>query len=476
MADNTNNPNFITEEQVQEMEDKGRWASVTDPQVIEPSAPPPGAPPYPHGADPYGTGPLPQNFGYQPALVKTSYPSSTGPIGLFPIQSIAAANAKSQGVAKTIAEEVVATIPKTVIPASTPTLTDYSYPGLSWMRDDFRSGTNSSGNIGEMKWFDTISSAGANPSYGTGTPPHLGELWIPVSTSLNQGHSYVLPSGAAATQAYLSSWDLLNNPGWKCTFVWRWMRSAAQTAPVFTNKSMYLGLCMYDTTALPVRPCIFIGARFDTDTTSPSIGDTTINLEVVVNNLGSSRNNIQGTVINTTLAPTEDVYYRLDIECTAIGQVSMSINGGIATTFIVPMSTLVLPNTNQASASNGEGQYVMNSGTGGEGPWACGTLVNISNMTGSAAVFNGNHILFSNGNDETRITFPSTASFVANTAATVSGYPSLTPFLTWANNSTSGSYAQDTFLAWDFFGFDWDPFTFDSTAPTATLSRFFGTS
>jgi hypothetical protein len=69
---------------------------------------PVGAPPPPSGVNPYGSGSLPSNLGYQPALVKTGFPgSSTGPIDLFPIQSLAAANAKSQGVAATVAAPAI---------------------------------------------------------------------------------------------------------------------------------------------------------------------------------------------------------------------------------------------------------------------------------------------------------------------------------------------------------------------------------
>lgn len=471
------NPNdFISEEQVAQLEASGKIASVENPQPIIPGESA-GGPPAQSSIDNYGGVPLPPNFGLQPDLTKTVYPSSTAPIRLMPIEGGPQTNAKTIGVAQTVVNEAIAAIPKTVIPASTPTLTDYSYPGLSWLRDDFIFGNTSTSNVGELKW-NVINTAGTL-AYGTGFPPHLGELWVPTTTTQGTGsngsNSFVFPS--TTTSVHQTAWDLLNNPGWKCTIVWRWLRQAAQTAPVFTNKTFYAGLCMYEAGNLINRPSVFIGARFDTDTTAPSIVDTTINLEAVVNAVSGTRNNTQGIVVNTGLAPTENIYYRLDIECTAVGTVVMSLNGASTTSFVVPKSTLTEPNTNAASANNGEGQYALNGGTGGVSPWSNGSSITISNMTGGAAVFNGSHILFSNGNNDSLIVFPTTtANFSANTAATIVGYPALAPFLTWGNNSTAGSWAADTYLAWDFFGFDWDPFTFEGTAPISTLSRFFGMS
>ena len=75
------------------------WVAV-DAAPIVPGAPAGGTPPTPSGVNPYGSGALPSNLGYQPALVKTGYPASTGPVDLFPITGGAAANAKIQTIIK----------------------------------------------------------------------------------------------------------------------------------------------------------------------------------------------------------------------------------------------------------------------------------------------------------------------------------------------------------------------------------------
>lgn len=61
-----------------------------------------GTPPNPSGVNPYGSSPLPQNLGYQPALVKTGYPSSTGPVDLMPIATTPQQNAKAQSTVREI--------------------------------------------------------------------------------------------------------------------------------------------------------------------------------------------------------------------------------------------------------------------------------------------------------------------------------------------------------------------------------------
>ena len=192
---------------------------------------------------------------------------------------------------------------------STPTVIDYTYSAISWFRDDFVWG-GTSAPLGETGW-NIVHAGGNTPSYGGGVPGHCGELLLPNSNSANSFVSLTHPTGTNTPYQY--GLDLLANPGWQISIVWRWFATApGGTAVNFLQKTFYAGLCFYDGT-MPARPCIFIGARYDTDNTAPAISDTTIKLEAVVNALGSARNNAQGTVVDTLITPAENTYYRLDI-------------------------------------------------------------------------------------------------------------------------------------------------------------------
>ncbi len=82
--------------------DPNQW-QVVDAPSINPNQPS-GVSPAPVNNS-LSSGPLPPNFGYQPALVNTTYPASTGPIGLMPIQGGPQFNSKSIGVTRTVIEQ-----------------------------------------------------------------------------------------------------------------------------------------------------------------------------------------------------------------------------------------------------------------------------------------------------------------------------------------------------------------------------------
>src|SRR6185437_10111515 len=111
------------------------------------------------------------------------------------------------------------------------------------------------------------------------------------------------------------TFPLLGQPSWKMIFVWRFHpASESNGTPInFNKKSVYIGLAGSGQALVDhsmSRPALFIGARFDTDPTTPTIGDTTIHLEAVANPFSATnaRNNTQGTVVDTGIAPAPDVY------------------------------------------------------------------------------------------------------------------------------------------------------------------------
>ena len=80
------------------------WAPINS-APIDPNKP--AATRTPASVDPYGSGPLPPNFGYQPALVRSGYGGTAAPIDLMPIQGagVTQANAKAIGVATHVVQE-----------------------------------------------------------------------------------------------------------------------------------------------------------------------------------------------------------------------------------------------------------------------------------------------------------------------------------------------------------------------------------
>ena len=80
------------------------WAAINS-APIDPNKP--AATRTPASVDPYGSGPLPPNFGYQTALVKSGYGGTAAPIDLMPIQGagVTQANAKAIGVATHVVQE-----------------------------------------------------------------------------------------------------------------------------------------------------------------------------------------------------------------------------------------------------------------------------------------------------------------------------------------------------------------------------------
>src|ERR1700677_1374403 len=204
-------PDNSKQNQAQEAESNyglpSNWKPI-DSAPLNPNQPA-GGPPAPSGVNPYGSSPLPPNFGYAPALVKTGQTSSTGPIDLMPIQGGAGDNAKAIGVAKTVVDEAIAGISSGVtliackrlkIVGNVISTTDPIIDGdVLWeidpaafiQKDDFASGSLTSGSIGELGWTTgTIGSGGAANTpyyYGGGPIPIFGEIRLPNNGTADAG-------------------------------------------------------------------------------------------------------------------------------------------------------------------------------------------------------------------------------------------------------------------------------------------------
>jgi hypothetical protein len=334
--------------------------------------------------------------------------------------------------------------------------------------------------MGEIAWSNSTTS-NATPSDGTGT------LWL---------NTFVASQPSPST----TCWALLENPGWKMTFVWRFHQdrdpsnSGGGNAINFTKKSCYVGLATNNN--LPSagwsRPLIFIGARYDTDTTSPSINDSTIHLEAVGNTLNVNitgaavRNNTQGTTVDTGITPSKGTYYRLDIVCVAAGVVQMSINGSAPQTFTIPLYTAdnvgISASSDTVIATNGEAiLYYGNTGSISYlHPFSTGSQVAISGFTGGNAALNGNHTLVQAASQPLNV--PRIMNFVFPTPIGLTnpgvwkaiGYPALMPIVLFGNDS-SASPSTNTKMCVDYFSFVMNAgIATASATPDPTKSRYFG--
>ncbi|MGC1582131.1 MAG: hypothetical protein WA766_11640, partial [Candidatus Acidiferrales bacterium] len=334
-------------------------------------------------------------------------------------------------------------------------------------------------------------------SGGAGTPfpingifPHIGQIGINTTSVANQYFWMVgPPADASIGQGYrLPAMPLLENPGWKVIFVFNLASVPFVTTAALTQRSLYIGLTNAGNAGgtniwspisptNPPRPPYFLGVRFDQDTTSPSINDTTLMLEAVANynTAPTTRNNTQGTTFNTGITPAiAGNWCALEIECTAAGVVTMSVTDD-AVTSLCPRTnaqSFTLPKmqcTAGASSSSWEFpsssaptgymdilQSVQGTGTGTTetnfGVWSTGTQITIANLTSTLAVYNGTYIAQLSGSGA-GLWIPTglSATGTANSTATITGYPALLPCFIFGNDSAATPTANCAMYI-DFFG------------------------
>lgn len=353
--------------------------------------------------------------------------------------------------------------------------TDSGYVAL---RDDFLRGGTASGAFGELRW--GLNPAPTTPTYVTGAAPNLGGL-VFSNTSVSNAIYGLFMTAEASTLFNQMAWDLLNSTNWKCTWIFKLdstFTNSPSAGPAFSlaQTSFYIGLGYAQGAVSKGRPDIFVGLRYDTDTTAPAIRDTTLKFEVVVNPLisTSTRSNTQGTVVDTGITPVQGAFYRLDIQSTTVGVVTMSVNGSAPVTFTVPSATLVVTN-GAVAAGFGVAEVSASSVTGGwvALPWASGTSMTVAGLGGGNAVLNGAHVIRNSG--ALVGIFGSSASIVNNNATpTFSGAPSLMPWLTFGNDTSASPVTSSKELYLDFFSFVWNPGVGGGTGtPLATKARYF---
>ena len=356
-----------------------------------------------------------------------------------------------------------------LIHGSTPTEIDPSY---SFWRDDFVFGSTTA--FGELGWGNTTGS-GATVQRLQGAYPNVGLELISSGTTTTTFSSAYLPFSATSTGAagnQITALPLLDYPGWKMVWVFGWPSKrtigSASNFPL-AKKQFYCGLSTVvnsassDTwspaNAVNARPQYFIGLRFDTDTTAPAISDTTFHFEVVANaNFGQTRNNTQGTVVDTGMTPTEYTWYRFEMLCTVAGQIQMTLTGGGSTfnSTLSPSQITSVGGTGGLSITlaRGNGLGEMNQASPATSitngfTMAVGSKVTISGATNS--FYDGTVTLFSCVTNSTAFLFSLAggSNTEAGSPATLTYFPGLVPYIGFGNDTQATPANVD--LGIDFF-------------------------
>lgn len=145
---------------------------------------------------------------------------------------------------------------------TTPWETD---PSSVIMVDDFTSGNETSGSIGQLNW----RSIGNGPiNQGAWVAPNLGSIVISSADSANGGILLTPMDIASSIGAGIppAGFPLTYNTGWECSFIFRWPNiNRSGSANPFTKVRLYLGVASKSNTGNETRPAKFMGLRYDTD-------------------------------------------------------------------------------------------------------------------------------------------------------------------------------------------------------------------
>ena len=381
-------------------------------------------------------------------------------------------------------------------------------PAFNYWRDDFMfhgtiTGVSGTDTHGELRW-DSGGNAVLIQPYN-GAAPHFGQFQIQNNNIAGDYFYFIGPCLKTGPGYLTSGFALLEKPNWKMIWIFNFSASPNVSSATMTQTSLYVGLACPGTAGTTnlwnpalgpsPRPPYFLGCRFDTDTTSPSIGDATLKLEMVGNantNTGT-RNNTQGTVFDTGIAPSlTGNWCALEITCTATGMITMSVTDDLETslcprsspqTFTAPTMTCTAGDHSAAwtVAAGVTGlMTLVQSAQGSDATagatnfcWGNGSEITLAGLSSTLAVYNGTYIV-QGLPSATNLSFLTSdvVTGTANSGAAVSGYPTLLPFFTFGNDTTASPVANRAF-AMDFFGLVWNPGVDGGTGtPNPAKSRY----
>ncbi|VVB51945.1 Uncharacterised protein [uncultured archaeon] len=217
--------------------------------------------------------------------------------------------------------------------------------------------------------------------------------------------------------------------------------------------------------------------------TGGSINDAFFVFEVVQNKQYTSaiRHDAQGSTFTTNVSPAAGAWHRLDISCTVAGQVTLTLDGSGTNTHTFTVSTgTYTSNSSSSLGSNGtSGAIAMAVGTTGNLgyiPFAPGSSVTVSGLTGGASVLNATYIIEQQNDNggSPFIIFPTSQTVgTTNGTATMVGYPALTPLFSFGNDDSAvPSNAVRIFV--DFFSLVWNKAIISpsATLPDKTKARY----
>lgn len=343
-------------------------------------------------------------------------------------------------------------------------------------RDDFlsiNSSTTGDGGIlsasfssGAMWSFISSTFASDQPYWTPGGPiPNVGLLALPNNGT--SGQANFLLRGPFTPHGM----PLLDFPGWKLSWVFQISRvrdfpNGGSPTPAFSwaKVSMYVGLgnwgvnntaATFANTTTP-RPPFFLGLRYDTDTTAPSIGDTQFVFEYVNQTLATSysRSNTQGTTASTGITVTEGNWYRFEMSCAAAGQVQMTLTDG-TTSFTSTLSVAkITTTTNPGSVSVSNGTVFVSYGSTLL-PVGVGSSLAVSYSGGGSSV-SGTFSQFDVAPNATTLRFMGTGTGGVPTTSSASFYPAYAPIFVFGNDSQAAPTGWSKGVNIDYYAFVWN--------------------
>jgi len=371
-------------------------------------------------------------------------------------------------------------------------------------RDDFMYSQTATATLGESRWQLGTNGGVFKTTIGAFNNPGVLQMFANTTTSSTTTSSQgcnIFPLFGVPNLFWDATWPLFDYPGWRMSWVFGLGRgynpkyggsNSGMVAFTLTKQSMYVGMANDSNASAFIgagRPPIFFGCRFDTDTTAPSIGDTTFWLEAVMNppQSTSTRNNIQGTnggAFNTGIVPVEGKFYRLDMVYASSGQLKMTLSGNGATattTFtITPMSMLYksagLAPINSNGITNVNTTPNTFSTTNGYLPQAPGSIVTMSGWASTNSPLNGTFTILQSDINATPFIFTPggfTTPVVGGTDTMV-GYPSILPMASMTNDTqASQPSANSRALNLDLFEFVSNGGLRGATSTNPLNSRYF---
>lgn len=457
----------------------------------------------------YIQGSIAPNFQHDSSFVDTGDKTAYVPkFDLMPLglQQNAISSAQVSSTSSIIVKQAIAAIPPA--PVATPVTDGLIHGTLPWesdpsyvaWRDDFFFAPNNlidSGSpnvIGELNWNVLLSSGVVNSAnlgytqFGTINPGVI-ELYTNATTA--NSFANIIPFSSQGQAPLSGNWfnsalPLLDYPGWKCTWIFG-VRPPLNATNLNLldagHRSLYIGLGIaFPASSFQTRPPVFLGCRFDTDTSAPSINDTTFILEAVLNGCptaANSRFNTQGQTFDTGIGPVagQNTFYRLDISSQAANQVTISLNGVGKTFTLTQRNDAYTHNGLMASGAGGTLSVglspVTPSVTDGAPTFAAGSKVLLSGITGTGNVgnANGTWVALANSGAVGVFPIPGISGNNGPNPFTAFYYPALIPFAFCGNDSTGGGAANSFALMIDFFSFIWNPGVISPTAATPNSSK-----